>query len=154
VPGLPQKLHHGRGRRQQPLEVRWVPFRLPAVGICYHQHPGMAGLILAGTMISTVLKTSPAMKDTALSHHSPPPCDAAATPPGYRYSDEQSMPCGFGAWKASVDFAAACTPCGPGRTTATATSTQASDCGLAKPGYRLIKNGSTVTGAVACAAGT
>lgn len=77
-----------------------------------------------------------------------------ACPPGYRYSDEQAVPCGLGFWKSGVDFSTVCTPCGLGLTTATTTSTSAAHCSLAKRGYALTKSGATVTGAVQCSAGT
>ena len=64
------------------------------------------------------------------------------------------MPCGVGSWKAGIDFSTVCTPCGVGLTTATTTATSAADCSLAKWGYRLVKSGATVTGAVQCSAGT
>lgn len=77
-----------------------------------------------------------------------------ATPPGYRYADEQAAPCGFGYWKSGVDFSVACTACGTGLTTPTAASASAAECVLAKPGYYLDKTGSTVNGALPCSVGS
>ncbi|KAI8470420.1 MAG: hypothetical protein J3K34DRAFT_420465 [Monoraphidium minutum] len=77
-----------------------------------------------------------------------------ACPPGHRYSDDQAVACGFGFWKAGVDFAVACTPCGIGRTTPTNTASTAADCHLAKPGFRLVKVEGVVQSAAACGTGS
>ncbi|KAI8467397.1 MAG: hypothetical protein J3K34DRAFT_460421, partial [Monoraphidium minutum] len=77
-----------------------------------------------------------------------------ACPPGHRYSDDQAVACGFGFWKAGVDFAVACTPCGIGRTTQTNTASAAADCRLAKRGYRLVKVEGVVQSAAACGTGS
>lgn len=75
-----------------------------------------------------------------------------ACPPGYRYSDEAAVPCGYGYWRAGVGLSAACTPCGLGLTTPTVTAASQAECALAKPGYRLDMSGASVA-AVACDAG-
>lgn len=86
-------------------------------------------------------------------HRRARPSPPKAPPPGYRYSDESAVPCGFGSYKAGVDFSTVCTRCGAGLTTATTTASAAADCRLARPGYRLIKSGGDVAGAAACGKG-
>lgn len=76
-------------------------------------------------------------------------------PPGFRYRGETAIPCGFGFYKSGVDFSTACTRCPTGLTTPTVTAGAASDCRLARPGYRLTKDGDgAVTGAAACGSGS
>lgn len=90
------------------------------------------------------------------SPHAHPPNPAptlTACPPGFRYADDAAVACGNGFWKAGVDYALACTPCGQGRTTASVTASSAAECALARPGYRLVKSGGAVTGALPCGIG-